>query len=178
MKPCIALLAFLMVPPGTAAAQAVVGESMRLESGTRIRISGPGVRREGVLVEWRGDTALARIDASGEVVVIPPQAVAGIEVYHGTGSRAGKGAVIGGAIGMGAGLLLVAVAASDEWTAPTAGEAVRVVLFFTAVDAGIGALIGAAVRHARWKPLAMDAVRLQAGVGPGGRVRFGLRLGF
>ncbi len=178
MKPCIAVLALLMVPLGSPAAQTVIGESTLPERGTRIRILQPGQRREAVLVEWRVDSALARIDATGEFVVIPPQMVAAIEVYDGMRNRAGKGARIGGGIGLGLGLLVVVSAASDEWTAPTAGEAIAAVALSTAVYAGVGAMIGAAVKQPRWRPLGGNAVRLQAGVDPRGRVGVGFRVGF
>lgn len=180
MKPCIAVLALLMVPLGSPAAQTVIGEFTRPERGTRIRITEPGStsRREGVLVEWRGDSALARIDASGEFVMIPPQRVTELELFDGMKSGAGTGALIGGGFGLGLALIVVVASSGDEFTSFTAGEGIAVVALNTALHAGIGAIIGSAVKKPRWRAYNPDAARLQAGVDSQGRLGLSVRVGF
>jgi hypothetical protein len=58
------------------------------------------------------------------------------------GSHAGSGAKIGGAVGLGLSLLAVAVTSGDAWVSPTTGQAVGAVVGWTAIGAGVGALIG------------------------------------
>jgi hypothetical protein len=69
-----------------------------------------------------------------------------IQVAQGT--NAGKGAMIGGAIG--AGLVLLAVAGtSGTYAAPSTGQAVTAAVVWTGIGAGIGALIGGHSTHWR-----------------------------
>lgn len=178
MKTCLAVLGLLLLPMGAGAAQSVIGESTRPERGTRIRISeiGSGKHREGVLVEWRGDSALARIDASGEYIIVPPTLVSQIEVYDGMYSGSGKGALIGGAFGL-AGMLLVLLESQGSYVSPTAGEAIAGVAVGTAMYAGVGALIGSAIKKPRWR--AFDSTtRLHAVVDPRGWLGLTLSLAF
>ena len=65
------------------------------------------------------------------------------------GSNAGKGAFIGGGIGLGLSIVAVIALSGDEWTTPSAGQAVAGMLLNTAAGAGIGALIGSA--STRWR---------------------------
>jgi hypothetical protein len=65
------------------------------------------------------------------------------------GSNAGKGAFIGGAIGLGLGLVAVVALSGDEWTTPSGGQAIAGMLLNTAAGAGLGALIGSASTHWR-----------------------------
>lgn len=180
MKPCIAVLAFLMVPLGSPAAQTVIGELTRPGPGTRIRFTNPvqSSRREAVLVEWRGDSALARVDKSGEFVVIPPHGVAGIEVYDGMRSSAGEDALTGGAVGIGLARISLLSANGDEFMSPTTEEALQIGAFATVFSAGIGALVGSALKKPKWRPVSTDAMRLQAGVDSRGRVGLSVRVGF
>jgi hypothetical protein len=78
---------------------------------------------------------------------LPMAQVTRIQVPH--GSHAGNGAKIGGALGLGLGVLGVVLASGDSWATPTAGEAVGAMLVTTAIGAGVGALVGTAVP--RWK---------------------------
>jgi hypothetical protein len=77
---------------------------------------------------------------------LPMAQVAQIQVPH--GSHAGRGAQIGGAVGLGLSLLAVAITAGDDWVSPTTGQAVGAVVSWTAIGAGVGALIGGTSR--RW----------------------------
>jgi hypothetical protein len=71
------------------------------------------------------------------------------ELQVARGSNAGKGAFIGGALGLGLGIVAVIAASGDEWTAPTAGQAVAGMLIFSGAGAGLGALAGSASTHWR-----------------------------
>jgi len=178
VKSGIAVLVFLSVPLVAPAAQSVV-ETTRVERGTRIRINeGASTRREGVLVEWRGDSAFARIDATGDYVLIPPQGVTGLELYDGARSASGKGALIGGGIGLGLGLLVVVASSGDSYTSIPAGEAFALVAMNGAFFAGIGALIGSAAKMPKWRAINSDALRLQAGVNSRGGLGLMLNVGF
>ena len=65
------------------------------------------------------------------------------------GSHARGGATVGGILGLGLGILGVREAsAEDSWVSPTPGEAVGAMMITTALGAGVGALIGAAMP--RW----------------------------
>ena len=71
------------------------------------------------------------------------------ELQVARGSNAGKGAFIGGGIGLGLSIVAVIALSGDEWTTPSAGQAVAGMLLNTAAGAGIGALIGSA--STRWR---------------------------
>jgi hypothetical protein len=174
VKTYLAALALLALPVAVAPAQSAI-EFTRPERGIRIRITdAAALRREGVLVEWRGDSALARIDATGDYVVIPPQRLAELELYDGVQSGAGKGAMLGGGFGLGLGVIVVIASSGESYTSIPAGEAVALVALNTALYAGIGALIGSASKKPRWRAFEANGARLQAGLDPLGRA--GLRL--
>ncbi|MFL5517261.1 MAG: hypothetical protein ACJ8DJ_13965 [Gemmatimonadales bacterium] len=71
------------------------------------------------------------------------------ELQVARGSNAGKGAFIGGAIGLGLSLVAVIALSGDDWAAPSSGQAVAGMLVNTAAGAGVGALIGSASTHWR-----------------------------
>jgi hypothetical protein len=71
------------------------------------------------------------------------------ELQVARGSNAGKGAFIGGALGLGLGIVAVIGASGDDWTTPTPGQAVTAMLVSTIAGAGIGALVGSASTHWR-----------------------------
>lgn len=84
---------------------------------------------------------------------LPMAQVAQIQVPH--GSQAGRGARIGGVVGLGLSLLAIAVTAGDGWVSPTTGQAVGAMVGWTAIGAGVGALIGSTSR--RWTTVYMAA---------------------
>ena len=71
------------------------------------------------------------------------------ELQVARGSNAGKGAFIGGAIGLGLSIVAVIALSGDDWATPSAGQAVAGMLVNTAAGAGIGALVGSASTHWR-----------------------------
>jgi hypothetical protein len=136
------VLALLLLQQSPTSAQ-TVGASLRPESGTRIRIpQSASSRREGILVEWRGDSVLARIDANGEVVLIPPQRVPELEAFDRMETATRKGALIGGGIGLALSLAMVASASADDYFTYTTGELFAAATVMTVTTTGIGALIG------------------------------------
>ena len=72
--------------------------------------------------------------------MVPMTQVTRIQVP--SGSHAGRGATIGGAVGLGLSILAIAIASSDPWLTPTAGDAVGAMVVCTAIGAGMGAAIG------------------------------------
>jgi len=72
--------------------------------------------------------------------MVPMTQVTRIQVP--SGSHAGRGATIGGAVGLGLSILAIAITSSDPWLTPTAGEAVGAMVSWTAIGAGVGAVIG------------------------------------
>ena len=86
------------------------------------------------------------LDRGGRwITVKPPLSLAAVQtIQRASGNRAGKGAVWGGAIGTGIGLLLSIGAASEQqsYGSPTGGESATVVVGLGVVGALIGALIG------------------------------------
>ena len=178
MKSCIGVLAFLLLQQSPTSAQ-TVGVSFRPEPGTRIRIPGSASsRREGILVAWRGDSVLARIDANGEVVLIPPQRVSDLERFDRTVTGTQKGALIGGGLGLALSLAGVASMNDDDFISYTTGEKVLAVTMTTVVTTGIGALIGSFVKETKWRAFDSSAPRLQAMVDPRGRMGVAVRIGF
>jgi hypothetical protein len=78
---------------------------------------------------------------SGELEApLPVTQVSQIQVLQ--GSHARTGARIGGAVGLGLSVLAVAITAGDGWVSPSTGQAVRAVVGWTALGAGLGAAIG------------------------------------
>src|SRR3954465_7949443 len=71
------------------------------------------------------------------------------ELQVARGSNAGKGAFIGGAIGLGLRLVALIALSGDDWAAPSSGQAVAGMLVNTAAGAGVGALIRSASTHWR-----------------------------
>lgn len=105
----------------------------------RLAESGQAASADGTLVYVRdgsADSSLREVSL-GEVR----------ELQVARGSNAGKGATIGGGIGLALGIAAVIAASSDDWTTPTGGQAIVGMLLFTATGAGIGALAGSASTH-------------------------------
>jgi len=178
VKSCIGVLALLLLQQSPTSAQAV-GVSFRPEPGTRIRIHESGSpRREGILVEWRGDSVLARIDSNGESVLIPPQRVPDLERFDRMETGTKKGALIGGGLGLALSLAMVASASDDDYFAYTTGELFAVTIVTTVTTTGIGALIGSFVKETKWRAFDSSAARLQAMVDPRGRMGLAVSIGF
>ncbi len=120
-----------------------------------------------------------RVDPSGaptsKTVSVPLGPRSRLEVSRGQRSRAGKGALIGGLVGGGAGLLLGVAAASENsgssFFEVGPGEVAAVTGMLGALGAGVGALIGAGSRMDRWEPIELPRVTARLRVE---RDRFGV----
>ena len=92
---------------------------------------------------------------------LPTDSVARLQVRVGRRSNAGRGALIGGVVGVALG---VACASEDAgWFQPSAEECVAV---YTLTGAGTGLLIGALTRSDVWAPTPLPSRRVEPGPGP------------
>jgi hypothetical protein len=142
------LLAGRIVP---AAAQGLSTETLQAintASRARVRLADPGWHRlagAGQGASADGTLVYVRDGAGSSLSEISLGDVHELQVAR--GSNAGKGAFIGGGIGLALGIAAVIAASSDDWTTPNGGQAMVGMLFFTAAGAGIGALAGSASTH-------------------------------
>jgi hypothetical protein len=142
------LLAGRVVP---AAAQGLSTETLQaINTATRarVRLADPGWHRlggtgQGASVD--GTLVYVRDSAGSSLSEVSLRDVRELQVAR--GSNAGKGAFIGGGIGLALGIAAVIAASSDDWTTPNGGQAIVGMLFFTATGAGLGALAGSASTH-------------------------------
>lgn len=133
-----------VAPPGTGAA--VV--AWDLHAGDGVRIAGDS-RSTGVVLGGTGDSVRVRLDQGAERSV----PVSSLERYLGERSGVGKGLLVGGAVGLGVGVLGIA---TDDTATPTAVEAVAAVSLATAMGAVVGALFTRRTRPV-WAPVAQAA---------------------
>ena len=148
----VALALLASQASGTAAVAA-----QALEPGQRVRLAAPSMgleRFEGRLVRLDGDSL--GVMAGDGLRTVPRSAVSGLERYDGVGRRTGRGALVGAAV-------VAAFVAQDILRKPEQcrgsgnyGQRCTAVLTLsTAAGAGLGALIGAAIRHERWVPVSL-----------------------
>ena len=127
--------------------------------------------------------SLALVTTAGDTVAVPRGDIAGLDLSQGSKSNAGKGAITGLLIGGGLGVVLGLAAASGaedtfffDYGAGT--YAVGAGLFFGAVGAGIGALIGSGKRTDKWAPTAWPTLSVLPAGPDGHRVALGVQLRF
>ncbi len=130
--------------------------TVEADSGSRVRITvGKTSKHVGTLVSADADSLRFTTDTSG-VVAIPTSSVTRFERSRGRRSNAGKGALIAGVIGGALGLIggIGAEADNSDWGIEIGAEGIALAtLFLGATGAGLGALIGAASKGEKWKPL-------------------------
>jgi len=142
------LLAGRVVP---AAAQGLSTETLQAintASRARVRLADPGWHRlagTGQGASADGTLVYVRDGAGSSLSEVSLRDVRELQVAR--GSNAGKGAFIGGGIGLALGIAAVIAASSDDWTTPNGGQAIVGMLMFTATGAGLGALAGSASTH-------------------------------
>lgn len=171
MRCHISIIAFLTLGPITSLGAQDAPPS--LSPGERVRFSCPELgtdRQEATLLEIRADTLVVEyerrhVDSSRRVrretvtSGIPLAELCSLEVVTGRRTNAKKGAIIGGSVGAGLILVSAAVMAAGDW-GPTVGEFVRPLVVWTAIGAGIGALIGSASHTDTWEEAALGQLRV------------------
>ena len=151
----VAILAF--VPLTSVMAQ----EPPPVKPGDRVRVTAPdlGIRKQAATFEaWRGDTLVIVADS---IMNFPLAFVTLLEV--GRNRRyAGRGAVIGLALGgVGGGVLFGVACANDPFLGDATGTcAVVGAVFLGTGGALIGALIGAMSTGTRWEEVPLDHLRV------------------
>lgn len=149
----VAVLLLVVGPIARAAAQDLSAETLQaINAAThaRVRLAEPGWHRLAGTGRASTDSTLVYVrdgKPSSSLTEVSLRDVRELQVSR--GSNAGKGAFIGGGIGLGLAIVAVIAASSDEWTTPSGGQAIGAMLLNTAAGAGIGALIGGA--STRWK---------------------------
>jgi hypothetical protein len=122
--------------------------------GSRIRILLPPPASDllvGTLVESRPDSLRVET-ASGDVLAVSRTAINRLQVSRGRHSKAGLGALIGLATGLGGGLVAGTIAHREtQFINITTGGVVLITALGGAVGAGLGALIGSAFKADRWE---------------------------
>jgi hypothetical protein len=155
----LALTALLLTLPSFAQAQQ---DTTGLVPGRRIRVHQPNNRTVVGNFVAMDSTSLGLETSLGDTLQIARAGITGVDLSVGTKSQAGKGAVTGLLIGGAAGVVIgLAASGSDDgelfdfgpgtWAAGSG-------LFFGAVGAGVGALIGAGNHTDRWEKAALPAV--------------------
>lgn len=170
-------LAFLLLLPAPRG-QAQVTPSVGWPTGSRVRVTTirPLRRLAGTLVGVDADSLRLAV-GQRDTLALPLFAVARLEESRGRHANHTKGALIGGGVGLAAGLGLGALAdglrnigcESPSCDNPSRlGGALAIGgLGGAAVGAGVGALLAGAFRAERWQPVAR----------PGGALGIGVRLG-
>jgi|GEM_PF-2532176 len=144
-------------------------------STVRITIAPSGARQAGTLLVWDQDSIWLRQEDSSTIGLATSK-VTNVEVSAGRGSRAGRGALIGGGVGMllGAGGA-IAVANCEDFLCgdlPPGTIALGLVVT-TGVGALLGAGVGSLVHYQRWQRYSGPS--LVVAPGPRG-VRVGLTI--
>ena len=152
MRLLLATVLLALSSPACAASPVTTGERVRV---TLIaREPAPVVGR---VLELPSDAILLSAEPDSAPRAIPRAAIARLEVHRGTGTNAGRGAVIGALIvGIPASLLgIFGAGVTEEPGGLSTTEAALVAGGAGAVlGAGIGALIGKSEKHERWEEVA------------------------
>ena len=157
------LLCFLWSPVATAQV---------LTLGQRIRVTTPEYQRErfvGELLRFDQDSLV--LESDGERQALSRPVVTLVETFGGRHGHAGYGALIGG--------LLVGGSIGIAWIADPSGcdgyESICAVSVSAGAlaGAGLGALIGTAIRHDDWIPLPAGSVGVNASSPGGWRLQYG-----
>jgi hypothetical protein len=155
-----------------------------VDPGSRVRVHQGAQSVTGTFVSV-DSTSLTLVTGSADTVTTSRASITGVDVSLGKKSRAGRGALIGLAIGTVAGVVTGAAVGDDSpsdcWFCiePTKPEAALALGLTGAIlGAGIGAIIGATQHGDRWQPTVLPTARVQAIGSKDQRVVLGLRIRF
>jgi len=162
----IAVLLGFALPNGITAQ-----ERSPVVEGARVRVSATefgGKWCTGTLVEWSTDTLTVNcwrtVERSWEEAEFPLSSITSVEVSRGRKSNVGKGALIGGLIGAGAGLAIGLSTANVVEEATTIDEEASITIWSAValglVGAGVGVLIGSASTGDRWEKVPLDRLKV------------------
>lgn len=154
--------------------------AQELREGDRIRvttISGQPAQVTGVFRGSETESLTIHVDGSAQAMV-PYGDISRLQRSRGFHNNAAKGALIGGAGGAAFGIATGILAASQGdsfWDAET-GEVLLFTLVTGATGAGLGALIGLAIKSEKWETVPREQWRIQVAPDPRGGVAIGLNL--
>jgi hypothetical protein len=144
-------------------ASAFPSEPKAVVIGSRVRASGPEVATQpliGTVVGLEHHAVLVRAGGSGPPVRVPLGPTTTIEVSSGRRSKAGRGALLGAAVGVLPGLLMTV---GDYNTDPDHSPG-TVTVVGAAAGAAVGAAVGWAIKSEQWLPAELPQV--SAGIAP------------
>jgi hypothetical protein len=143
-----------LVPAGRIAAQAD-GTPIRIQTRTKpgkwITGRAAGITADSVGLAQSSGNVVTR---SYDTLRYARTELARMEVSRGHKSNVGRGALIGGGIGLVLGVACVAATSEDDWGGCEGGSEVAVL---TLGFGGLGALFGALSHHELWEEVAVDA---------------------
>ena len=138
--------------------------------GARVRVSATefgGKWCTGTLVDWSADTLTARCwrtrERQWEEFEFPVSSISSLEVSRGKKSNVGKGALIGGLLGAGAGLVggLAVANLAEGLDEPSSTDiTLTYTVLFGLVGAGLGAIIGSASKSDLWEEVPLDRLKV------------------
>jgi hypothetical protein len=157
-------------------ARAYAGESVLAEVGSRVRVTSfsDASLRIGTVAAIEADALVLRRAGDDSTLRIPIGELRRLEVSSGKRSQAGRGAMIGAAIGALPGLLLTFGDYSDDVHGDGPSPA-AVAAMGAAGGAAVGAAIGRVVKTERWVPAGLHNAGVAVVPARGG-VAFALRI--
>lgn len=182
MRPVTSLIVVLLLAPFPS----VIAQERAppVKPGARVRVSytqpcppevrcvgsRPAVRHTGTVVALDGDSLVLAVERRTDRLVIPRRSMTKLEVSWGHKRQTVGGAIIGASVT--GGLVLGVLLVCGDFCPENPGAAAEVVVYWAAIGAGIGALIGTAVITDRWEEVPLDRLRLS--FMPQRKGRFGL----
>ena len=139
-----------------------------IDPGDRVRVTAPSLDLDkdvGTVAALVADTFVVELEDQADALDVPLSEVTRLEVHQGHKSRAGTGALIGAGAGAATGVTVALVdCAGDECHLDGSDVTGAVVLVLGAggalAGAGLGALIGAAIKTDRWELVPLDRIRV------------------
>lgn len=140
----------------------IAQEASPIVPGTRVRVTAPDVASGKIagtiIITVKADTLELKVKGKIRPLVIPLGSITRLEVSRGRKSAAGWGAAIGFGIGAGWIAVLAATLPHEPAEASSAGEVARGIAVSGGIGAGLGALVGLAIRSDSWEEVPLDRV--------------------